>query len=353
MAERQPALVTPFWVRIAAETSLSPGWLLVAFPAVLYPAYLLLEALFGRGLAAAMDFVGDFEARSLPFWAASLGYISMMGVYVARGTLRDLDALRQVLTGGEAAYVELRQQLIRFERRRLWVGGLAGLAFFCLGAELSIERWTRLVAGEWSLRATCAVAAGSALWIVLGRVTVYLVDSARLYSRIGERSVAVDLLDLAPLSRLARHGLRIVLLLVIIWAPGVATWTVGNPFASSSPTTFAIFGGLWLVPLAAAVFVLPVRGLRRQIRTRKADKLTQLREEIRRDEELAAKLGPDSAQAGARLPGLLAFEKRIESVREWPFDSPTLTRFFLYVAIPLGSWVGGALVERLLGAALD
>ena len=31
----------------------------------------------------------------------------------------------------------------------------------------------------------------------------------------------------------------------------------------------------------------------------------------------------------------------------------TLTRFFLYVAIPLGSWVGGALVERLLGAALD
>jgi hypothetical protein len=40
-------------------------------------------------------------------------------------------------------------------------------------------------------------------------------------------------------------------------------------------------------------------------------------------------------------------------VREWPFDAPTLTRFFLYVAIPLGSWVGGALVERLLGAALD
>ena len=55
MAERQPGLVTPFWVRIATETSLSPGWLLVAFPAVLYPAYLLLEGLFGRGLAAARN----------------------------------------------------------------------------------------------------------------------------------------------------------------------------------------------------------------------------------------------------------------------------------------------------------
>jgi hypothetical protein len=353
MAEREPALVTPFWVRIAAETSLSPGWLLVGIPAVLYPIYLALEALFGRGLAAATDFGGDFEARNLPFWAASLGYVSMMGVYVARGTFRDLDALRQVLAGGEAAYVELRQQLTRFERRRLWVGGLVGLAFFCLGAELSVERWTRLVAGEWSLRATCAVAAGSALWIVLGRVTVYLIDSARLYSRIGERSVAVDLLDLAPLSRLARHGLRIVLLLVIIWAPGVATWTVGNPFASNSPTTFAIFGGLWLVPLAAVVFILPVRGLRRQIRARKAEELAKIREDIRVDHDLVAQRGPESAEASTRLPGLLAFEKRIESVREWPFDAPTLTRFFLYVAIPLGSWLGGALVERLLGAALD
>ena len=40
MAQREPALVTPFWVRIATETSLSPGWLLIAFPAVLYPTYL-------------------------------------------------------------------------------------------------------------------------------------------------------------------------------------------------------------------------------------------------------------------------------------------------------------------------
>ena len=41
MAEREPALVTPFWVRIATETSLSPGWLLIAFPAVLYPDILI------------------------------------------------------------------------------------------------------------------------------------------------------------------------------------------------------------------------------------------------------------------------------------------------------------------------
>ena len=41
MAERQPTLVTPFWVRIATETSLSPGWLLIPFPGVLYPDILI------------------------------------------------------------------------------------------------------------------------------------------------------------------------------------------------------------------------------------------------------------------------------------------------------------------------
>ena len=68
---------------------------------------------------------------------------------------------------------------------------------------------------------------------------------------------------------------------------------------------------------------------------------------------LAAESGTEAAEAGAKLPGLLAYKHEIESVREWPFDAPTPTRFFLYVAIPLGSWIGGALVERLLGAALD
>ena len=61
MAERQPTLVTPFWVRIATEPNLSPGWLLIAFPAVLYPIYLALEAIFGRGkiVAKAMGVAYD------------------------------------------------------------------------------------------------------------------------------------------------------------------------------------------------------------------------------------------------------------------------------------------------------
>jgi hypothetical protein len=320
---------------------------------VLYPTYLALEALFGRGLAAATDFGGDFEAGTLPGWLVWLGYFSMMSTYVARGTFRDLTALRPVLRGGEATYAELRQRLTRFDRRRLWIGGLLGIAFFCVVAELAVGRWTRLLAGDWSLQAICIVATAFALYGTLGRAAVYLIDSARLYSEIGERRVAVDLLDLSPVSPLTRHGLRIVLLLTIFIAFSVIA-TVGSLADMPGSATLVMFL-IWvcLLVLAAVPFVFPIRGLRRQIRARKAEELARVREEIHRDRELVAKLGAESIEAGGRLPGLLAYVNQIESVREWPFDAPTLTRFFLYVAIPLGSWLGGALVERLLGAALD
>jgi hypothetical protein len=40
-------------------------------------------------------------------------------------------------------------------------------------------------------------------------------------------------------------------------------------------------------------------------------------------------------------------------VSTWPFDTGTLVRFGFIIAMATGSWLGGALVERLLGAALD
>jgi hypothetical protein len=318
---------------------------------VLYPTYLALEALFGRGLAAATDLGGDFETRMVPVWAAVLGYIAMAGTYQARGTFRDLEALRPVLREGEAAYRSFRDQLTRFERRRLWIAGLVGAALFFPLSEIVVGRWTRLLAGEWSVQAICLVAGGFACYIIGFRLFVYVIDTARLYSQIGEQHVEIDLLDLAPLSPLSHHGLRVVLLLVIIMA---AVLIVTTPAAPDSGQLIATLTTHCLTAVVAGVvFVLPVRGLRRQIRARKAEKLAQLREEIRHNEELMAGTGTEASEAGAKMPGLLAYKHEIESVREWPFDAPTLTRFFLYVAIPLGSWVGGALVERLLGAALD
>jgi hypothetical protein len=66
-----------------------------------------------------------------------------------------------------------------------------------------------------------------------------------------------------------------------------------------------------------------------------------------------AALGPEAADAARRLPGLLAFEARIEAAREWPFDAATLRRFGIVLLLPLVSWLGGALVERGVDTLLD
>ena len=43
----------------------------------------------------------------------------------------------------------------------------------------------------------------------------------------------------------------------------------------------------------------------------------------------------------------------VESVREWPLGAPALLRFALYLLIPVGSWAGGAMVERAIDVLLD
>ena len=48
------------------------------------------------------------------------------------------------------------------------------------------------------------------------------------------------------------------------------------------------------------------------------------------------------------MADLIAYRSLVQSVHEWPFDVSSLARFLLFGALGVGSWLGGALVERLL-----
>ena len=54
----------------------------------------------------------------------------------------------------------------------------------------------------------------------------------------------------------------------------------------------------------------------------------------------------------ASLANLLAYRSLIDGVSEWPFDLSTLLRTGMVVALGVGSWLGSALMERLLGVVL-
>jgi hypothetical protein len=64
--------------------------------------------------------------------------------------------------------------------------------------------------------------------------------------------------------------------------------------------------------------------------------------------QLRARAAGGPREAPGSLADALAWRAHVASVPDWPLDVPTLRRFVLYLAIPLGSWLGGALVDLLV-----
>ena len=104
------------------------------------------------------------------------------------------------------------------------------------------------------------------------------------------------------------------------------------------------------VAVAIAALLWPARRLRGAIREAKHRELARIREELHRarDEVVSGR-----AAEGGRLADLLAYRRYLEELRDWPFDNSTVARFLRYLLIPLGSWLGGALVERFVSNLLD
>jgi hypothetical protein len=198
--------------------------------------------------------------------------------------------------------------------------------------------------GYWRAEAifTWCVGTWSGYW--LGSFLYVTLAYARRFSRLAAWLGPIDLLDFEAVRPFARHGLASALL-----------WLVLLSVASVNAVDVAWFGVTAGIAVAGGVaaLVLPVQGVHARLCAAKQAERARIDAAIRGDEGalegslLAARVGTLS------LSDLLAYRRFVEAVREWPFDTFTFVRFGLYLAIPLGSWLGGAFVERLLGAALD
>jgi len=106
--------------------------------------------------------------------------------------------------------------------------------------------------------------------------------------------------------------------------------------------------------LATTALVAPTLGARRSIARAKARELSVLRSAIRRERDRAlAPMDAGARQQDRELGSLLQYELFVRSVREWPFDLSIVARSLLLIALGAGSWIGGAVAERLLGVLLD
>jgi hypothetical protein len=277
---------------------------------------------------------------------AMLAYIPTASFYVLRGARRTVDELRPLLRL-EDADVRARadaigEQPVKAVRRAGWVG---------VAIALTIPLIVDLPYGENPYALTQPL---ETIWHRIatpilgwwcGRLGYLIVLESRRLSDLARGLRSIDLFELKPLLPFARQGLSHALSMVGF----VAIFAVMSSFEVGLGLAAVL---VTLVNLPAAIFgmVLPLQGVHSQIREEKERRLAWCRKRIR-------VLGFDSSRdldsAETRdLADLLVLRSHLEAVREWPFDISVAVRLAVYLVIPLVSWAGAALVERMVDSLL-
>jgi hypothetical protein len=335
----------PWSDRIFAALPVAPIWLGVGFAVALLLAFALLSAALGdfaEFLAGEESLLQARDARLGVIIVILAAFLPTAHRYAMLGARRNLGALRPLIApGSDGDAVRLP-----FHRRR--IAALLGLLLPPLvglsvdrdpGLYLRADYWGVEQIWTWSLGAFCG-------WN-LGVFIDTTFACSRRFSEIAARLERIDLLDLSGLAPFARQGLLFALLWVLL--PSIfAVNAVDRDFASSIFLVCAV-----CVVVSTTALLLPVLGVHRRIREAKHEEIGRVEAAIRGD--AAALEGSAIAARGSSpsLADLIAYRSWIESRPEWPFDTGMRLRFGLYLAIPLGSWLGGALVERLLTTALE
>jgi hypothetical protein len=343
----RPAIAHPsrsWTLRVYEAIPLTPAWVGVALAFTLVAVFLGSELALGRH-----ELLGDAtgvarEARIAILHCLLVAYFPTAYVFVLRRTRRTLLELRPALDCTRSDFAKLEGAVGSY---RGWGLAAMGLAMVAVGVEITIAT-TSAGVDPWAWRGPeilwHRVLNPILMWWLGCLIYALFAESRRLF-RLAGRLAPLDLLDARPLMPFARQGLSHALL--ILGAASVASFLV------LEIGFLELITGVWIQAaiLATASFVLPVWGVHRRIRAAKRAELDWCRVELQRA-RTALKRGSGDPD-GARIDEIAAYKQLVEGVRDWPFDTSTLARFAFYLFIPVASWSGGALVERMIDAFLE
>jgi hypothetical protein len=288
------------------------------------------------------------DARSHLTIAVLIAFVVPGILWVRRGALRDFAQLEPSSSLARETLAELLAGAGRIPpaRRALFLGValVVGIMIVPLsgGSPILLPPWS-----NWNAHHVWAAANNVILFFIMLEGAARSMADWNVLGRVADSIRHIDLLDRNALAPAGRYGLR-----------GAVLWLVGSSIASllawSIKTLWPLIAILCATLLLATVsLVRPAQIFRRRLREAKATELGKVRAKIAEAKESALSDDAEVAAGHATLlPGLLAYEARLESVREWPFDTPTLLRFGALALLASGSWLGGALVERALGSFL-
>ena len=328
----------PWSVRLFAAAPIPPP-----VSAVLVTAgFALAAGLYSR--AFGLPFLTTFVEIEL-LQITMIGFTPAATVYALRGAERDLADLRPVLRPEVGATGAGLERVFFVGRRWLVASGLAGIAIslVLLFSPASWQSGRPPIGGPIFMWA--AFRSSVLGWLVARTVLIELAVGFG-FARLGERDVEVDWLEQGPLRPFARKGLRSVFLLLLF--SFFFSLFLLEPWGRVTAIPMLV-----LFPaLCGFALLLPVSGVRQRLVEAKRAELARIDAALRAEAEANLKQAA-AAPADARLSNLIAYRGLVEAANTWPFDVGVWLRFALYVSLGLGSWLGGALVERLIGVALD
>ncbi len=340
MAQAPTAWLPPWSQRILDGSPLSPFWTGVLLSLGFLLVFFVLELALGRFAEYDRDTYRE-DLRVALVLCLLAAYLPAAWLYSVRSARRTVNELAPSLTrGGGTVGLE---EAGRFDGARLRKAGVVGVTLLVVALVFAESGLSNLsLFGQMSPEAYFHRVL--LIWIGwFGGRSAYAtwVESKR-FSRIGRERLEIDLLDLASVAPLMRYGLRQAL--VTIGGFSVLALMFYDSEAAPNLIWFLLAASLSTLLLAAIGLLIPVRGVHDAIAREKTHELARVNDQIRR-----VRAGSGAVPS---LADWIAYRGLIESVREWPVDAPTVRRFALYLAIPLGSWLGGALVERMVDALL-
>jgi hypothetical protein len=341
-----PSISSPT-LRLLDRSPIEPALLSLGVALSATAAFLISEIASGRlEMLSANGEDGLRNLRLAVGFIVLIVYLPTATLYVLRGARRTVDELRPLLRLDES---EVRARADSIGTQPVAAFRWAGWIGVCVA--LMIPLLVDLPRGEfpyalgqpietmWHRAATPIVG-----WWAGRLGYLILLESGRL-STLARGLRSIDLFELEPLLPFARQGLSNALFLigfVTIFAV-MSSLEVGLGPAAGLITLMAL-------PAAGFGMALPARGVHSMIREEKERRLAACRSRLR-NLEIDSGKEPNSTELG-ELANLLTLRSHLEEVREWPFDTSVIVRLAVYLVIPLGSWAGAALVERLVNAFL-
>lgn len=274
----------------------------------------------------------DIAVRAPVTLYMMVGYLPMAIYYLGAWTSDHLAML--------ASSFALAQRDIAFPRAIANMLGIAGAVtmYFLFLHEtddplrlISPLRWS----GDFALPLVGLILMG---WFIF-RFMFLLIWNALCISRTAKQIDHIDLFDTPRVRPYAQQGVRSSLLAVVGLSISANLWLDPN-----SPTVGTASSVIMLVAASALALLLPTWGIHQRLKVTKQTELEQIRKAIAARKDPQTRTVEDAHQLRADL----AIETRVKEVSEWPFDAGSYGRVALYILLGLGSWVGAALVERLL-----